>query len=130
MAPTTDARKKKITILAFLSILVFICALVILVSSIIIANNNGYTTDFLPGQISFMRNISLTFLFITAIICFLVAIVGAAVYKMDQRCLIIVFGSGLGSTSLIVFIIGCIFAFQSIYLPTAIKTLCADKNTP
>jgi hypothetical protein len=39
------------------------------------------------------------------------------------------YGSGLGTVSFVVFIIGCVFAFQSAYMPSAVATICSEKNT-
>lgn len=75
------------------------------------------------------KNAGLGLLWISGIICFAIGFLGCILTKIEKRCLIMLYGSGLGAISFIVFIIGCIFAFQAVYMPTAVATACMEKNT-
>lgn len=106
---------KRLTILCWLSVLVFLCGLVIIVSSIYVDQGSGWAfgDDITPPEFKLTKNIGLTLLWISAIISFVVGVLGCVVIKIEKKCLIMLYGSGLGTISLIVFIIGCVFAFQS-----------------
>jgi len=103
----------KLTVLCWLSILLFLCGLMIIVSSIYVDQQEGWSfgDDITPPEFKLTKNIGLTFLWLAAIICFLIGLLGCIVIKIEKKCLIMLYGSGLGSISLVVFIIGCVFAF-------------------
>jgi hypothetical protein len=104
----------------------------IIISSIYVDQGQGWAfgDDITPPEFKLTKNIGLTFLWLAAIVCFSVGILGCIVIKCEKKCLIMLYGSGLGSISLVVFFIGCVFAFQASYLPTAVGTVCKEKNTP
>lgn len=72
----------------------------------------------------------LVVLWLCAIIAIADGVLGICLTKCRKRCLVMLYGSGLGVISVIVFIVGCIFAFQSSYMPSIVSAICTGKNTP
>jgi len=125
-------KEKKFQIICYLSLVLFLCGVFIIVSSIIVGSDIAWKfgDDInMPAEFKMTNNVGLFFLWLSALIALAEGVLGIMLSKCQQKCFTMLYGSGLGLISLIVFIIGCTFAFQSSYMPKAVDTLCTSKNT-
>jgi len=113
-----------------LSSLLFVAGIMILGSVVFLMNSAaimaGDVKSVNPGDM--MKSAGSAVLVVCAILTLLTGVMGCMVVKCQHRCFIIIFGSSLGCTSMIVFIIGCIFASTANWMPMTISALCQAKT--
>ena len=75
-----------------------------------------------------LKSAGTAILVICAIFTLATGVMGCLVVKCKKRCFIICYGCSLGSTSLVIFVMGCVFASTASWMPATINLACTPKT--
>lgn len=119
--------KKKTACLCYLSILLFVAGLCILGSVAGIAGVASISSGQGVDPTALMKQVGSALLVICGLAVIGLGVQGMMVSRCKARCFIMLFGCGLGTIALILFIIGCVFSSTASWFPGAMTQLCAPK---
>jgi len=124
-----ESTKGKKGILCWLSILLFVAGAAILGSVVFLNSYSQWSSGGgTPSPGEMIKGVSSAVLVICALVSIGVGVMGCLVTKCEHKCFIMLFGCGLGTNALIIFIVGCIFSSTATWMPNMAETLCMPKT--
>jgi hypothetical protein len=81
-----------------------------------------------PSPAEMIKGMSSVILGICAVVTICIGVMGCLVIKCEHKCFIMLYGCGLGSTALTIFIVGCVFASTASWMPGFGTQICKPKD--